>query len=451
MRDSQAVIVIEAPTRTRWLIVALLFGIYMLMVIDRVSISIAAKYIMPEYQLNEVQIGWIFSAFLVGYALFQIPGGWLGDRFGPKRVLTIAVFWWSVFTVVTAIAGDWFLASLFGVMGSFIVVRVLFSLGEGAGVPNYSRAVTNWVSPQERGLALGLVLSGNSLGLALTPPLVAWIMVTWGWRAAFYLAGGVGIGAALVWYWLATDQPEEHPWVNVAELQHIAPAASTSTQSQAFGPAPWRAMLGCADLWFLTAATFIGGYVLYVYVSWFYLYLVNVRGFSVLGGGLYSAGPFLVGAVVAPLGGWLSDYFSQRFGKKVGRCGIGCSGLLLSGGGIFVGAGATDPYVAVLFLSLGGGALFFSSSVIFATAIDLMRAYAGTVTGFVNMGIHLGAAISPTLTPILAHRFGWESALYVAAGLALLGALLWLGVHPERTIDVEGEASALSQEKIFIA
>jgi ACS family glucarate transporter-like MFS transporter len=95
--------------------------------------------------------------------------------------------------------------------------------------------------------------------------------------------------------------------------------------------------------------------------------------------------------------------------------------------------------------------LFFSSSVIFATAIDLMRAYAGTVTGFVNMGIHLGAAISPTLTPILAHRFGWESALYVAAGLALLGALLWLGVHPERTIDVEGEASALSQEKIFIA
>src|SRR2546427_665828 len=156
-------------------------------------------------------------------------------------------------------------------------------------------------------------------------------------------------GPFLVWYWLATDQPEEHPWVNVAELQHITQAAST--QSQALGPVPWRAILSRrTDLWFLTAATFIGGYVLYVYVSWFYLYLVNVRGFSVLGGGVYSAGPFLVGTVAAPLGGWLSDRLSQRFGKKIGRCWIGCSGLLLSGGAIFVGAAATDPYIAVLFL-----------------------------------------------------------------------------------------------------
>ncbi len=440
---------IDAPTRTRWLIVALLFGIYMLMVIDRVSISIAAKYIMPEYQLSEVQIGWIFSAFLVGYALFQIPGGWLGDRFGPRRVLAFAVFWWSFFTVVTAAAGDWFLASAIGVVGSFIVVRVLFSLGEGAGVPNYNRAVTNWIAPPERGLALGLVLSGNSLGLALTPPLVAWIMVTWGWRAAFYLAGGIGIGAALVWCWFTTDQPGEHPWVNAAELQHITPAASASTQSQAPRATPWRAILSCADLWFLTTATFIGGYVLYVYVSWFYLYLVNVRGFSVLGGGMYSAGPFLVGAVAAPLGGWLSDRLSRRFGKKIGRCGIGGSGLLLSGGGIFVGAAAPDPYVAVLFLSVGGGALFFSSSVIFAAVIDLAGTYTGTVTGFVNMGIHLGAALSPTLTPILAHRFGWASALYVAAGLALLGAVFWLGVHPERAIDVEEETVVRAQQESF--
>jgi ACS family glucarate transporter-like MFS transporter len=439
------------PTRTRWLIVALLFGIYMLMVIDRVSISIAAKFIMPEYQLSEVQIGWIFSAFLVGYALCQIPGGWLGDRFGPRRVLAVAVFWWSFFTVVTALAGDLFLTSLIGVVGSFVVVRVLFSLGEGAGVPNYTRTVTNWVAPQERGLALGLVLSGNSFGAAVTPPLVAWIMVTFGWRIAFYLAGGVGIIAALVWYWFATDRPEEHPRVNSAELQYIAQAGVPSpTRSQALGPVPWRAILGRRiDLWFLTAATFIGGYVLYIYISWFYLYLVNVRGFSALSGGVYGAGPFLVGTIAAPLGGWLSDRVSQRFGKRLGRCGIGCSGLLLSGGAIFVGAAATDPYLAVLFLSLGGGALFFSSSAIFATVIDLVRAYAGTVTGFVNMGIHLGGAISPTLTPILAQRFGWESALYIAAALALLGALFWLGVNPERAIDLGEETSTLPQKKVF--
>jgi MFS transporter, ACS family, glucarate transporter len=254
-----------------------------------------------------------------------------------------------------------------------------------------------------------------------------------------------------VWYWFATDRPEEHPRVNSAELQYIAQAGVPSpTRSQALGPVPWRAILGRrTDLWFLTAATFIGGYVLYIYISWFYLYLVNVRGFSALSGGVYGAGPFLVGTVAAPLGGWLSDRVSQRFGKRLGRCGIGCSGLLLSGGAIFVGAAATDPYLAVLFLSLGGGALFFSSSAIFATVIDLVRAYAGTVTGFVNMGIHLGGAISPTLTPVLAQRFGWESALYVAAALALLGAVLWLGVNPERAIDLGEETSTLPQKKVF--
>jgi len=444
---------INPPTRTRWLIVALLFGIYMLMVIDRVSISIAAKHIMPEYQLSEVQIGWIFSAFLVGYSLFQIPGGWLGDRFGPRPVLACAVFWWSVFTIVTAFAGDWFLASAVGVVGSFIVVRVLFSLGEGAGVPNYNRVVTNWVAPQERGLALGLVLSGNSFGAAVTPPLVAWIMVTFGWRVSFYLAGGLGIIVALVWYWFATDRPEEHPLVNAEELQHIAHGrGGAGSSTHTLGPVPWRAILGRrADLWFLTAATFIGGYVLYIYVSWFYLYLVNVRGFSALSGGLYGAGPFIVGTVAAPLGGWLSDRLSQRFGKRLGRCGIGGCGLLLSGSAIFVGAGATDPYLAVLFLSLGGGALFFSSSAIFATVIDLVAVYAGTVTGFVNMGLHLGAAISPTLTPVLAQRFGWENALYVAATLALLGALLWLGVDPGRSINVSEETAVRLQRQVSTA
>ncbi len=439
---------IDTPSRTRWLIVALVFCVYMLMVIDRVSISIAAKYIMPEYHLNEVQIGWIFSAFLVGYALFQIPGGWLGDRFGPKRVLACAVFWWSLFTVLTAFAGDWLLASLIGVVGSFVVVRVLFSLGEGAGVPNYNRVVTNWVAPQERGLALGFVLSGNSFGAAVTPPLVAWIMVTFGWRMTFYLAGVVGIFAALLWYWFVTDRPEEHSWVNAAELQYITRAeASSSPQGSVLGPVPWRAILGRRiDLWLLTVATFIGGYILYTFVSWFYLYLVNVRGFSALSGGVYASGPFAIGAAAAPIGGWLSDRLCQRFGKRVGRCGVGGCGLLLSGSAICIGAGASNPYLAVLLLSIGGGSLFFSSSVIFATVIDLAAVYAGTVTGFVNMGIHLGGAIAPTLTPILAHRFGWESAFYADAILAFAGAFLWLGIDPERSLDLSEEVSFLVEE-----
>src|SRR5712692_2165522 len=242
----------EYPTRTRWLIVVLIFCTYMLMITDRVKISMAANYIMPEYGLSDVQMGWVFSSFVLGYAILQVPGGWLGDRFGPRRMLAGAICWWSVFTAATAMAGELFLASLIGVVGSFIVVRVLIGTGEAIGPPTGNRVVANWVAPQERGLALGIAISGSSLGAALTPPLIAWIMVTLGWRAAFYLAGGVGIVLALVWYWLARDRPEEHPWVNTAELRHIAQASAPSPdQSPAPGHIPWRAILGRADLWFL--------------------------------------------------------------------------------------------------------------------------------------------------------------------------------------------------------
>src|SRR5712692_2292202 len=188
---------IDSPTRTRWLIVALIFCMGVLMFIDRVNISIAAKYIMPEYGLSDMQMGWIFSAFVLGYAILQIPGGWLGDRFGPRRVLAGAICWWSAFTAVTAVAGELFLASLIGVVGSFVVVRVLIGIGEAAGPPNYNRMVANWIAPGDRGLAMGIAASGSAFGAALTPPLIVWMMVTLGCRTDFYLAGGMGIFLSL--------------------------------------------------------------------------------------------------------------------------------------------------------------------------------------------------------------------------------------------------------------
>jgi ACS family glucarate transporter-like MFS transporter len=430
------------PTRTRWLIVALIFCMGVLMFIDRVNIAIAAKYIMPEYGLSDVQMGWIFSAFVLGYAVLQIPGGWLGDRFGPRRVLAGAIFWWSAFTAVTAVAGDWFLTSLLGVVGSFIVVRVLIGIGEAAGPPNYNRVVANWTAPSERGLAMGIATSGSALGAALTPPLIVAIMVNLGWRAAFYIAGLVGIVFALVCYWFVTDRPEEHASVNATELRHITQMSGLgSVQSAVPARTPWRLLLGRRDLWLLTASYTVLGYIGYIYFSWFYLYLVNVRGFSVVSASWYSTAPFLISAAVAPLGGWLSDYLSGRFGKRIGRCGLGFAGPLVGAGLIYTGAATPDRYLAVLFLSLGEGALFLSVAAYWATTIDLAKPYAGTVSGFMNMGGNLGGTLSPTLTPLLAQQFGWNSALYVAAALALLGAFFWLGVHPERAIEL-GEKAA---------
>jgi ACS family glucarate transporter-like MFS transporter len=280
-----------------------------------------------------------------------------------------------------------------------------------------------------------------------------WIMVTLGWRAAFYIAGGAGIFLALLCYWFATDRPADHSWVNAAELRHIRQGAGSAfAPSQSTGSVPWRALLlSRTDLWFLTASYFVLGYIMYIYFSWFYLYLVNVRGFSVLSGGWYSTAPFLAGAITSPIGGWLSDSLSRRFGKRIGRCGVGVSGLLLTSGLVWAGASTTDPYLAILLLALGSASLFLTAAAYWASTMDLAATYAGTVSGFMNMGGNLGGALSPTLTPWLAQQFGWESALYVAAASAVLGALLWLGVHPEQAINLGEEALAQPKEQVAVS
>jgi ACS family glucarate transporter-like MFS transporter len=428
--------VTETRTNMRWRIIGLLFLIYVLMFIDRVNISIAAKFIMPEYGLSDIEFGYIFSAFVLGYALSQIPGGWLGDRFGPRRVMTWAIIWWSVFTAATALAGEFFLTSIFGVLGSFIVIRVLIGLGEAAAPPNGNRIVANWVAPQERALALGIALSGSAVGAALTPPLIVWIMVTWGWREAFYVSGAVGIVIALLWYWLSSDSPTEHPRVNAAELEFITKdAPPTGATSMALKDVPWARLFGSRSLWLLTIAYAVLGYIGYFYFAWFYLYLVNERGFSVTSGGFYTMAPFLTSAVAGPIGGWLSDHLSVRYGKRIGRCGLSFVSMTLTGILVFIGAAVADPVLAVVFMSLSIGSLFLCVSSFWAVTIDLTRTYAGTASGLMNMGGNLGGTISPSMTPYLAQNYDWETALFVMGSLAFVGALCWLGIHPEREID----------------
>ncbi len=421
-----------SPTIVRWRIVALIFMVYVLMFVDRINISIAAKHIIPEYNLTQVEFGAIFSAFVLAYALAQIPGGWLSDRFGPRRVIAWAVIWWSLFTVLTAAAGDWFFASIFGVVGSFALVRALIGIGEAAAPPSSNRMIANWVTPHERGLAAGITISGSSLGGALTPPLIVWIMLEWGWREAFYLTGAAGLIVALLWYRYTTDTPSSHPAVNAAERALLAmPAAPTAEKAI---KTPWRKLLGSRDLWFLTGAYWVLGYNAYFYFAWFYLYLVNERGFSIQSGGIYTMAPFLTMAIASPIGGWVSDRLCKRFGKRVGRSGLGCVAMLLTGVLVLLGASTDQSILAVVFLSASTGTLMLSVAAFWATTIDLAQRYAGTAAGMMNMGGNLGGALSPSLTPYIAQQMSWNAALYVMGALNILGALLWLGVRPEREI-----------------
>ncbi len=416
------------PSHARRTILALLFLMSILTYIDRVNISVTARQMIPALDLTPVQMGQIFSAFVIGYAVFQIPGGWLGDRWGPRLVLTLAVVWWSLFTALTALAPSSIFAGVLGIWGSLMLVRFLIGVGEAAALPNFNRVVANWCGPHERGFGIAVTISGIGVGSALTPPITAWLMVSYGWQAAFYWAGGLGVLLAILWFWFATDRPDAHPWVNAGEASLIR--GGDSPRSDTPTPIPWRAFLRTPSVWWLVLSYTCFGYVAYVYLSWFYLYLVEVRQFSVLRGAVFAASPFLAMTIGCPLGGWLTDRLSGRFGVNRGRAWVGSWGMGLAALSILGGAVVQDPFPALVLFSLGAGWLYFTIGAFWSSPVDLSKVHAGTLSGVMNTGGNLGGALSPTLTPWLATQFGWPTAFGVAAGLAVIGAFCWLGIRP---------------------
>ena len=417
------------PTRTRWRILALLFLVSVITYVDRVNISVTARQMMPALGLTEVQMGQVFSAFVVGYALCQIPGGWLGDRWGPRRVLTIAVIWWSLFTSLTAVAAVLPLADWLGILGSLMCVRFLIGAGEAAALPNFNRAVANWLGQHERGLGIGIAIGGIGVGSALAPPVTAWIMVNYGWQSAFYAAAAVGLVIAAAWYAYATDQPSQHPHVNKAEAALIESGshAGRSNEPKAIS---WSVLSRSSTLWWLVGSYMCLGYVAYIYMSWFYLYLVNVRGFSILRGALFASAPFVAITILCPLGGWATDRLTRVAGVNIGRAAIGGAGMGLAAIAILLGALTEQPFLAIGLLSLGAGFLYFSVGAYWNSTVDLSKRHAGVLSGIMNTGANLGGSFSPTLTPWLAEQFGWTTALAAGAAVAFLGAVMWLKIKP---------------------
>lgn len=417
------------PSRIRWAILSLLLAISVVTYIDRVNISVTARQMMPALGLTDLQMGKVFSAFVVGYALCQIPGGWLGDRWGARLVLTVALLWWSCFTALTAVAPVLPIAGLVGILGSLILVRFLIGVGEAAALPNFNRAVANWLGPNERGLGIGIAIGGLGIGSAITPPLTAWIMVNFGWQVAFYASGLLGILIAGLWYSYATDRPREHPHVNAAELVLIEGSARP-VPPVASGSVPWRAIARTPTIWWLVLSYSCLGYVAYLYLSWFYLYVVNVRGFEVLRGAWLSSTPFLAIVFFCPVGGWVTDRLVGRFGANRGRAWVGMSGMLLAALSIGLGAWVDGAMTAIALLSLGAGWLYFTVGAYWSSTVDLSKSHAGTLSGLLNTGANVGGSLSPMLTPWLAERMGWAAALDVAAVVALVGALMWIRIKP---------------------
>lgn len=425
--------------QVRSLLVFWLFLLSAIAFLDRTNISIAGAQISQEFGLGNVRLGWVFSAFLIGYCVSQILGGWLATRFGPRRVLTFGVLWWGVFTAMTAVVSP----RIGGALVLLIAIRFSLGVGEAVVYPASNQFVARWIPVQERGRANGWIFAGVGAGAGLTPPLLTWIIVHHGWRASFWFSAVVGVIAGLLWYVIARDSPEEHPLVSSQELAHIQEGLAAThgeIESEAglekIG-APriaWRRLFKSKEMLALTLSYFSFGYVAWVFFAWFYIYLAQERGLDLKASAIFSMLPFLAMTVGSPTGGMANDWIAGRYGLRAGRCGTGAISLALAAVLLWFGPGVVNAELASVMLAAGAGVLYFAQSSYWSVTADIGGRQSGVMSGVMNMGAQLGGAVTASLTPVIAARLGWSASFRVSAALALMGAVAWLFVDPKKSL-----------------
>ena len=413
--------------KVRSLLVIWLFVMSAVSFMDRTNISIAGPAIRDELGINNLQLGWVFSAFLVGYAAFQVVGGWLAFRFGPRLALAGGVVWWGLFSALVTVVR----AQLVHALWLLIAMRFALGAGEAVMYPASNQFVARWIPVPERGKANGWIFAGVGAGAGLSIPILAWLISHDGWRSAFWFSALVGLAVGLGLYLLARDRPEEHRWVAPEELELIqATRSAPQTEPPSAPRHQWRRALLNRNVAALTLSYFTFGYVSWIFFSWFFIYLAQARGLDLKTNAVFSMIPFLAMTVCCLAGGAVSDVLCRRLGRRGGRCGISVVAFALTAGFLAVGSHVRGPYAASLILAGGAGALYLSQSSFWAVSADIAGERSGVVSGVMNMGCQIGGALTASLTPYLAGRFGWTSAFVCAAVLAAAGGALWLVVDP---------------------
>jgi MFS transporter, ACS family, glucarate transporter len=415
-------------TAVRYLLVVWILMLSSIAFLDRTNITIAGFQLSRDFHIDNPHLGWVFSAFLLAYAAFQIPGGVLARRIGPRRLLAFGLVWWGVFTCLTALVPP----HIAGALYLLLLIRAALGAGEAIMYPSANQFVERWFPLAERGKANGIVFGGAGLGSALAPPLLTGIILRYGWHASFWFCATLGVTAGGIWYLIARNTPEQHPWVSAAELDHIVRgrdgAAATSRQENA--AIPWAAIFSSRSILAVSLSYFTYGYVSWIFFSWFYLYLAEVRGLSLKSSAVYSIFPFAAMSLGSFLGGVLSDWLVHHVGARVGRCYLPAFALALTAILLTLGAHVEHARPASLVLACGAGALYLSQSCFFCVTADFAGTFAGVVSGAMNMCCQIGAAVTASLTPLIAAHFGWNASFTTGTVLAAVGGAAWLLVDP---------------------
>jgi sugar phosphate permease len=410
---------VEMPYRYR--VLALLFFLVLVMYLDRLCIAVAGPRMQLDLGLTPRDWGWVMGAFTLAYALFEIPSGVLGDRIGPRKVLTRIVLWWSAFTVATgAVSG----------LGPLLAVRFLFGAGEAGAFPNCTATVSRWIPVRERARATSVFFLATAVGGAITPLLVVPIQQAYGWRASFYIFGMLGLVWVAVWHWWFRDSPAEKHGISQAELHLIG--RPIRSQHATF---PWGIVLRNRNFQMLLVMYHLYCWGAYFFLSWLHTYLQVGRGLSEDEMKIASALPAFAGIFGIISGGFLSDRLARRYSLRVARCSIGAVTLLVAGICLLAATVTRDNWSAVALLTAGLGIMNAMLPVAWSLCVDLGREHAGAVSGAMNMAGQAGSFISSVAFGYLIEWLGsYDLALMPLAAMLIMSGIAFLMIDPSQQL-----------------
>lgn len=413
----------------RWLIVLATFLLSVLLYVDRVCISAAKDAVSADLGLSEKEMGWVFSAFALGYALLQTPSGWLADRMGPRRVLALIVVIWSAFTGLTAVVNSWV---------SMLVVRFLFGAGEAGAFPGMSRAVYSWMPMQERGIAQGINFSGSRIGAAVALPLVSLLIVQFGWRITFLVLMLVGFAWAAFWIIVFRDEPEDASWLGSDEKEYILSHRQQSTATDTDTPREnvFRTLVRSPTMWALCGQYFASNFIFFFALTWFFPQLRERYDLGGFQASLFAAAPLFFGAV----GNWVAGFWVDRLFRlnqwRLSRRLPAITGFTLAAVGIVACSQAESAMGASFWFSLCVFGADMTLSPSWSCCVDIGRQRAGVVSGSMNMAGNVGAFITSLAFPyLLAWTGSSQPFFYVAASLNVMAIGLWWMIDPTRPLE----------------
>jgi len=409
----------------RFRVLALLFFGSLIVYTDRLCISVAGKSIQEELGITLRQWGWVLGAFVLSYGLFEIPSGALGDKYGPRKMLTRIIAWWSSFAILTGVAQSF---------RQLLVIRFLFGAGEAGAFPNFSAAIARWFPMHERARAQSIVWMASRLGGALSPLLVIPVQRVWGWRAAFFMFGVIGAIWAAIWFAWFRDDPRRKKNITPAEIAIIKPTAASAHEKKI----PWGQVFSKPNMWWIMLMYHANAWCGFFYLTWMHTFLANGRGFTAGDLLKFSWLPFVFGAIANVLGGITSDRLVKRVGLKWGRRAVGFGGFGIATFFLALTIFTQGKLATIVCLALAYGFSDFALPVAWAVCLDVGRDNAGLVTGAMNMAAQFGSFLTTVLFGYIVVAFGtYNAPLVPIAIMSLVATLAWLKIDPTRPLVVE--------------